>query len=224
MQEGCGAWHAGGDDNSGEIEFRIFFPTGPDPRIDAIRVTGDFQPALGGQPWDFENGLPLSKSTSDPRGTFWTARSGQAVPAGFYQYKYLVTFADGSKRKVSDPCARYGGLEHQNAAVVVGGSQPTENVVRPLPGGRMPLRDLNVYEVMIDDFTDEFRGKPARSRRGGQARLPARPRPPSTPSSSCRGRRGSTRSSTGGTSRSSTSQSRAAMPTTSTAQPRSSRG
>lgn len=161
MQERCGAWQLGGDENSGEIEFRIFFPPGPDPRISAIRAAGDFQPALGGQPWDFENGLPLTKSTSDPRGTFWTARTGEAVPAGFYQYKYLVTFSDGSKRKVSDPCARYSGFEHQNAAVVVGGSRPADNVVRPLQGGRASLRDLNLYELMIDDFTDEFRGKRA---------------------------------------------------------------
>jgi hypothetical protein len=73
MQERCGAWQAGGDENSGEIEFRIFLPSSPDPKINAIRVAGDFQPALGGQPWDFENGLPLTKSTFDPLGSTSTS-------------------------------------------------------------------------------------------------------------------------------------------------------
>jgi pullulanase len=40
----------------------------------------------------------------------------------------------------------------------VGGSRPDQNTVRPLATGRKPLADLNVYELMIDDFTDEFRG------------------------------------------------------------------
>ena len=30
--------------------------------------------------------------------------------------------------------------------------------VAPVAGGRQPERDLIVYELMIDDFTDEYRG------------------------------------------------------------------
>ena len=60
-----------------------------------------------------------------------------------------------SRRKVSDPCTRYGGSENQNSALVIGGSDPA---VAPLAGGRKHLRDLVVYELMIDDFTDEYRG------------------------------------------------------------------
>jgi len=41
--------------------------------------------------------------------------------------------------------------------VVVGGSTPQENQVRPLQGGRRPYCDLTVYELMIDDFTFEYR-------------------------------------------------------------------
>jgi hypothetical protein len=47
MQARCGAWQVGNDIDRGRIEFRVFFPTGPDPEIDAIRVAGDFQQALG---------------------------------------------------------------------------------------------------------------------------------------------------------------------------------
>lgn len=157
MEERCGAFQVGNDIDQGAIEFRIFFPAGFDPRITEIRVAGDFQSELGGENWDFPGGLPLSKSTADPRGTFWTGHTGQTVRAGFYQYKYLVSFANGERRIVSDPCTRYGGLDSQNAAVVVGGSAPAQNAIRPLGGGRKPLRDLNVYELMIDDFTDEYR-------------------------------------------------------------------
>ncbi len=45
-----------------------------------------------------------------------------------------------------------------NAAVVVGGSRPENNQVVSLSGGRKPVRDLVIYELMIDDFTAEFRG------------------------------------------------------------------
>jgi pullulanase len=161
MQERCGAWQVGDDEDHGEIEFRLFFPAGFDPEIKAIQVAGSFQGTLGGVDWDFPGGLAMVQDTTDPRGTFWTARTGAPVPAGFYEYKYRVTFVDDSIRVVSDPCTRYGGLSHQNAAIVVGGSRPQDNIVEPLRGGRRPLADLNIYELMIDDFTDEFRGKRA---------------------------------------------------------------
>ena len=45
-----------------------------------------------------------------------------------------------------------------NAGFVIGGSQPADNVISPVAGGRLPLRDLIIYEMMIDDFTDEYRG------------------------------------------------------------------
>jgi hypothetical protein len=59
MQERCGAWQVGNDVAGGRVEFRVFFPTGPDPEIDAIRVAADFQQTLGGGNWDFARGLPL---------------------------------------------------------------------------------------------------------------------------------------------------------------------
>jgi pullulanase len=150
MAERCGAWQVGEDPDGGAVEFRVFIPAGPDSDIEAIRVAGSFQG------WDFAVGAALTKDVSDPRGTFWTARTDPLL-RGFYEYKYAVDFA-GETRIVSDPCTRYGGFTNRNAAVVVGGSTPAENAVQPLTGGRRPLCDLNVYELMIDDFTAGYRG------------------------------------------------------------------
>jgi pullulanase len=157
MAERCGAWQVGDDPDDGVVEFRVFIPTGPDPHIDSIRVAGDFQAQLGGQDWDFLNGLQLIPDASDPRGVFWTVSTGQTLRSGFYEYKYYVTFDDGHTRFVTDPCARYGGTENQNSGIVVGGSSPSNNFVGPLRNGRRPLADLNVYELMLDDFTAEYR-------------------------------------------------------------------
>src|SRR5579875_3963108 len=160
MAAQCGAWQVGDDADKGPVAFRLLFPAGTDPQIDAIRVAGTFQSALGGADWDFAAGVPLTRADGDPNGTFWTATTAE-LPAGFYEYKYLVVFTDGTSRIVSDPCARYGGFSFGNAAVVVGGSTPQENVVRPLRSGRKPLTELIVYELMIDDFTAEYRGNRA---------------------------------------------------------------
>lgn len=157
MAEGCGAWQVGADPDRGAVRFRVFFPAGVDPHVVSIRVAGTFQSELGGTDWDFPSGLPLTEDAGDPRGTFWTGTTGQELTTGFYEYKYLVTFDDGEARIVTDPCARYGGLSHANSGIVVGGSSPAENVVRPLPGGRRSLDELTVYELMIDDFTADFR-------------------------------------------------------------------
>jgi 1,4-alpha-glucan branching enzyme len=158
MRNRCGAWQVGGDEKGGAIEFRLFFPAGFEPDIGTLRVAGNFQSKLGGTDWDFPGGLPLARrDTVD--GTFWEVTT-PALPAGFYEYKYLVTFPDGQARIVTDPCTRYGGQERQNSAIVIGGSQRQANVPRRLDA-RKPLRDLVVYEVMLDDFTDEYRGSRA---------------------------------------------------------------
>jgi len=149
MAERCGAWQVGDDPAGGAVEFRIFIPDGADPGIEGIRVAGSFQG------WDFAGGIPLRRQ-AHPEGTMWSARTGR-LDAGFHEYRYEVDFGDGEQRIVSDPCARYGGFGHDNAAVVVGGSAPSANAVRPLANGRRPLPDLTVYELMIDDFTAEYR-------------------------------------------------------------------
>lgn len=163
MDKRCGCWQIGDEVNEGAIEFRLFFPAGADPQFSAIRVAGDFQHLLEegghGQDWNFQGGLKLLLESHDPNvGTYWSVRTPHELPAGFYEYKYYVEF-DGEEepRHVTDPCARYSGLSHQNSGIVVGGSTPAENRIRPLAGGRLPLSELNVYELMIDDFTSAYR-------------------------------------------------------------------
>jgi 1,4-alpha-glucan branching enzyme len=174
MTERCGAWQVGENSAAGPVAFKLFFPDrakdaaqyepGPanrpnygDPQITGIQVVGDFMAQLGQTNWD-RSAAPAMTRTAHPKGWMWTYTTPVPLPAGFYEYKYWVTFAGGTKRLVSDPCTRYGGKENQNAAVVVGGSTAAQTPIRPIVGGRKPLRDLVVYELMIDDFTAEYRG------------------------------------------------------------------
>lgn len=174
--ERLGARQSGGNAAGGAVEFRIFFPdrnnpsqvslthpaaqarpaTYGDPRVARIQVAGSFQHLLGQTDWDFANAPDLT-SSPNASGVIWSYTTPATLPSDFYEYKYQVTFNDGSTRIVADPCTRYGGTENQNSAFVIGGSTPAQNVVNPIAGGRKPLRDLVVYELMIDDFTDEFR-------------------------------------------------------------------
>ncbi len=173
ITEKCGAWQVGETPTGGAVTFKIFFPDrakdptqygpGPsdrphygDPQIESIQVVGDFMKPMGLVPWDRAT-APAMTRAPHAKGAMWTFTT-PPLPKDFYEYKYLVTFVGGKKRLVSDPCCRYGGKEHQNAAVVVGGSTAAQSPIRSVVGGRKPLRDLVVYELMIDDFTDEFRG------------------------------------------------------------------
>lgn len=119
-------------------------------------MAGDFQSKLGlGQAnWDPVSAPTMSREAHS-KGLVYRYKTPIELPADFYQYKYVVTFKGGERRWVGDPCARYGGSENENSGVVVGGSRST---VAPVADGRKPLRDLVIYEMMIDDFTDEFRG------------------------------------------------------------------
>jgi pullulanase/glycogen debranching enzyme len=175
LTEKFGSRQVGDDENEGQVEFKIFIPDRAkdpsqyeqqrkddkgnnvpafgDAQIQSIRVAGDFQEHLGQQNWDFES-APELVLEDHCKGRLWRYRTEKLLPKGFYEYKYYVTFENGKKRKVSDPCSFYGGKENQNAAFVIGGSDP---VVKPLNGSRKHLRDLVVYELMIDDFTDEYR-------------------------------------------------------------------
>jgi len=172
MAERFGAWQVGDDAAHGRVEFKLFIPDRTrapeqfephparprygDPRIASVRVAGDFQHHLGQTDWDFDHGPELTRAPH-AKGWVWSHRSDVELPEGFYQYKYVVRFEDGTLRKVGDPCTRYGGRDHQNSGFVIGGSRPDENTVTPVSGGRKHLRDLIVYELMLDDFTDEFR-------------------------------------------------------------------
>jgi len=162
MNEKLGSWQIDGDETEGKVQFRIFFPgenTGLNHNIKTIQLVSDFQEKLGSQRWDPAT-APFLNRESHAEGEIWSWTTPTELPAGFYQYKYYVTFNNptAQSRWVSDPCARYGGQDNLNTALVVGGSQPADNIIAPLAGGRQPLRDLVIYEMMIDDFTWEYRG------------------------------------------------------------------
>ncbi len=180
MSERFGAFQDGDDEDEGAIEFKIFLPdrTKPgaegqylvqpkeplkngrrvpdygDPKIEKIQVYGNFQHHLiPATDWDLATAPEMAREPHD-KGVVFRYKTPKLLPKGFYEYKYLVTFKGGEVRRVGDPCARYGGSENQNSGVVVGGSR---SIVKPIAGGRKPLRDLVIYELMIDDFTAEFR-------------------------------------------------------------------
>ena len=152
-----------------KVEFQLFLPDrtvdpsqysrGGEPHIDEVRVVGDFQSALGGTDWD-HNTAPTLTESPHPNGVLYSFKTPVDLPDGFYQYKFYVTFEGGGPaRYVSDPCAKYGENDQasENSAFVVGG-----NLADAVPiSNRLPLRDLIIYEMMIDDFTAEFRGNRA---------------------------------------------------------------
>lgn len=143
------------------VAFKLFFPdtakdpsqyiNGGLPRITRIQVTGDFQSELGGNNWDFAQAPELEK-TDHPNGLLYTYTIDQLTD-GFYQYKYFITYDDGTTRWCGDPCSKYVATEHENAAFVIGGHSTN---VEPI-GERVPFHDLIIYELMIDDFTADFR-------------------------------------------------------------------
>lgn len=151
--------------NKKEVEFRLFYPDNTldpkqykgnkNPNIDIIQVTGDFQSKLGGVDWDYMNAPQLSGPVvypqSDPKGYLYTYNA--KLEDGFYQYKFFITFKNGERRWVTDPCTKYGGKEYDNAAFVIGGNMEE---VKAIPK-RLYLPDLIIYEMMIDNFTAEYR-------------------------------------------------------------------
>lgn len=149
------------------VEFQLFLPDnkvdpaqyvrGGDPQIKEVRIRGDFQHEIGGQDWDFDS-APVMVKQAHPQGWLYTFSVDTDLPDGFYQYKYFVTFENDTRRWVTDPCTKYGGSdEYENAAFVIGGQRTT---VEPITR-RLPPKDLIIYELMIDDFTAEFRGNRA---------------------------------------------------------------
>lgn len=154
-----------------KVEFRLFFPdntldptqyvNGGPPRIKEIRVRGNFQSKIGGKDWDCDSAPVMEKNKypeDNPIGWLYTYKIDKDLPDGFYKYKYYPTFENGTARWCSDPCTKYSGEgEHENAGFVIGGQSTTVN---PIPN-RLPPKDLIMYELMIDDFTKEFRGNRA---------------------------------------------------------------
>jgi len=144
------------------VRFQLFFPDtaidpsqyvrGGTPHIRSIRVLGTFQSALGEVAWDTAGGVILALGTH-PHGLLYSATISD-LPDGFYEYKYFVEFENRTTRWCGDPCSRYDGSELQNAGFVIGGQRMD---VTPI-ANRKALKDLVIYELMLDDFTAQFRG------------------------------------------------------------------
>lgn len=151
----------GAYDDNRCARFSVFFPgsgdysRGGDPKIQRLKVFGTFQTALGHSAWSEPDALEL-KARDFEAGTLYEVKTPK-LPDGFYEYKYIVIFDDNSQRVVGDPCARYGTGRHENSGFVIGGSQPQDNIITPL-AARLDVRDLIIYELMIDDFTVEYLG------------------------------------------------------------------
>ncbi len=159
---------AGEVDDSGRARFRVFIPDagldagqyqrGAVPSIKSLRVVGDFQADLGSTDWTPDAAFELTRAKftdpADGKAKGWLYElTTAALAKGFYQYKLHVTFTSGATRLVCDPCTRYGGAENQNSAFVIGGpNRTTTPLANPLPPSQ-----LIIYELMIDDFTAEFR-------------------------------------------------------------------
>ena len=153
MKERCGAFQVGSDREVAEIEFRVFLPSGPDPEIEFIRVAGEFN-SSSAEKRGIREARCCCRPGAMPAGDFFSARTHAAVPAGFYEYKYRSF----RRWRVPDRVGSLHALRrsgNRTRRVVVGGSPPRQRRA-PLQGGRRPLPDLDVYELMIDDFTDEL--------------------------------------------------------------------
>jgi 1,4-alpha-glucan branching enzyme len=147
------------------VEFRLFVPDnsidpkqysrGGAPRIKTLRVVGDFQSRVGGVDWDVTTGFHMAKQRH--RGGWLFSHRLDNLAEGFHEYRYFVEYENGTTRWVSDPCSKYGGSDDENSGFVVGGNTTPVHPIK----NRRPLSDLVLYELMIDDFTAEFRGERA---------------------------------------------------------------
>lgn len=148
------------------VTFTLFFPdntidptqyqAGGLPNIKTLKVTGNFQSKSGGQDWDFVN-APIMKKAPHPKGWLYVLETDN-LPDGFYEYKYFVEFNNGTTRWCSDPCSKYGGFENENSGFVIGGVKDEVQLIEK----RLPLKNLIIYEMMLDDFTAGYReGKAA---------------------------------------------------------------
>jgi pullulanase len=126
------------------------YTRGGPSNIALVSVIGDFQHIVnaGSSDWDPATALSATK-TAHPNGWVWQFAFPIALPDGFYQYLFVVQFANGTTRTVGDPCSKYGGTSLDRSAFVVGGTPiSTESIAN-----RLPTNDLQIYELMISDFT-----------------------------------------------------------------------
>jgi pullulanase len=142
-----------------DVTFSLFLPDnrrdgeqyvrGGLPRIARVQVAGDFQ----ARPWDVAS-APQLVPTPHESGVVYM-HEARDLADGFYEYKYFVTFENGTCRWCTDPCTKHVGTANQNAGFVVGGNRLDR--VSPNTAPR-EFADLIIYELMLDDFTAGYRG------------------------------------------------------------------
>ncbi len=137
------------------------------PDIAGIKIVGDFQQATNhGADWDVASApsmlqpRPYPDPPEAPKG--WLYESA-VLPAkdGYFQYRYVVTYKDSSEsRQVCDPCSKYHDCDTDGdrSGFVIGGNR----WITPVNlANRLPLKDLIIYELHLEDFTWEYRGNEA---------------------------------------------------------------
>jgi len=129
------------------------YTRGSDSGIVRVKVKGDFQAPLGLPPWDVAS-APLMIENAHPQGRLFSYALPAVFPDGYYQYKYLVEFASTETREVGDPCTKYGGEQDDNSAFIIGGN----DIAVPPLASPLAWPELVIYELMLDDFTAEYRG------------------------------------------------------------------
>ena len=156
------------ESSTGDQSITLFIPdNGVDPaqyvrggpsHIAAVSIVSDFQHIVspGGADWDPSAALAMQRKPH-ANGYIYVYSFPRSLPAGWYQYLYLIRFDDTTVRFVGDPCTKYGGDSKDRSAFVIGGSPVQPEAI----GRRLASNDLIVYEVMIDDFTKEYRGNRA---------------------------------------------------------------
>jgi pullulanase len=141
---------------------------GGEPDIARIQIIGDFQTTLpGGNNWDIPS-APAMKPARQypdlpeaPKGWLYESDVFQ-LQDGFFQYQYAITYNVGAEplRRVCDPCTKYHDHTdgQDRSGFVIGGAPPIQVSVLE---NRLPLKDLIIYELHLEDFTWEFRGNEA---------------------------------------------------------------
>jgi pullulanase len=154
--------------SSGAQSIQLFIPDNTvDPtqyqrggacQIASIEIVGDFQHLItaGATDWDPASALAMTR-TNHPNGYLYVYNFDPPLPDGWYQYQYLVGFNDTTVRYIGDPCTKYGGDSKDRSAFVVGGAPVEPKAIDE----RLVSNELIIYELMIDDFTKEYRGTSA---------------------------------------------------------------
>lgn len=115
------------------------------PRIKDIEIVGNFPVRT------HKMMAPVPFPGRNPSGLLYESEPVR-LWEGFHLYSYLITFQSGETRLCNDPCAKYCSRQNgrDRSAFVIGGCDMKAVSIK----NRLPHKELIVYEMNIDDFTD----------------------------------------------------------------------